>query len=257
MYYDDAWHRVWAPPAAKGACVTGVANGTLIDLKQGIDVSPNSVNSGGINPANLVRDPFNGCAPVYPHNMMRVNTIFERVRSAHGTTAYSEKRPSYDFLNGPSGTGVQDLYTPEIACYPFTPPATCNNALLSISATEAFDELRVQSVLHEIDCKDHTGTKSADVPTLFGMNFQSVNAAKKESLLPVVGGDSDDLSTPNADLAGALAYVDGAIGRFVAEPAAKGLTNTTAIIITAKLGETSLDPSNCNLPAWRIRYVES
>ena len=40
MYYDDAWHRVWAPPPAKGACVTGVANGTLIDLKQGIDVSP-------------------------------------------------------------------------------------------------------------------------------------------------------------------------------------------------------------------------
>jgi arylsulfatase A-like enzyme len=81
------------------------------------------------------------------------------------------------------------------------------------------------------------------------MNFQSVNAAKKDSLLPVVGGYLDDLSTPNADLAGALTYVDGAIGRFVTELAAKGLTNTTAIIITAKHGETSLDPSK--------RFVES
>src|SRR5262245_38106338 len=114
MYYDDAWHRVWAPPPAKGACVPGVAAGTLIDLKQGIDFLTTSINSGGINPANLPRDPFNGCAPVYPHNMIRVNTIFEVIRGAGLYTAYSEKRPAYDFLNGPSGTGVQDLYVPEI-----------------------------------------------------------------------------------------------------------------------------------------------
>jgi arylsulfatase A-like enzyme len=81
------------------------------------------------------------------------------------------------------------------------------------------------------------------------MNFQVVNAAKKDSLLAVVGGYADDYSTPNADLAGAIAYVDGAIGRMVAEIAARGLTDTTAIIITAKHGETSLDPSK--------RFVES
>src|SRR5207249_7793239 len=164
-------------------------------------------------------------------------------------TAYSEKRPSYAFLHGPSGAGVDDLYTPEIACFPFTPPATCTNALLSIQNTKDFDELRVKSVLNEIDGKDHTGAQVAETPALFGMNFQSVNAAKKDSLLPMVGGYADDYSTPNADLAGALAYVDGAIGRMVSELAAQGLTDTTAIIITAKHGETSLDPSK--------RFVES
>ena len=144
---------------------------------------------------------------------------------------------------------MDDLYTPEIACFPFTPPSSCTNALLSISTTQAFDELRVQSILSEIDGKDHTGTKKVGTPALFGMNFQVVNAAKKDSLLPVIGGYADDYSTPNTDLAGAITYVDGAIGRMVAELAAQRLTDSTAIIITAKHGETSLDPSK--------RFVES
>ena len=245
MYYDDAYHRGWFPPGS--GCVG--APGTVIDLKQGINLGLDG--STGVDPAKLPMRLVNGvCTPVFPHDMIRVNTVFEVIRTVgHRRTAYSEKRPSYDFLNGPSGKGIDDLYTPEIACYPFTPPATCNNALLKLADTMAFDELRVKSVLNEIDGKDHTGTVSVGTPAIFGMNFQSVNAAKKDSLLPAGGGYADDLGTPNADLANALAYVDGAIGRIVAELAAQGLTNTTALIITAKHGETSLDPSK--------RFVES
>jgi len=243
MYYDDAYNRAWFPP---GSNCTG-APGTVIDLKQGYNLGLDGLS--GLDPKKLPQRIVNGvCVPVFPHDMIRVNTVFEVVR-ARGRTAYSEKRPSYDFLNGPSGTGVQDLYTPEIACYPFTLPATCNNALLKLSDTEAFDELRVKSVLNEIDGKDHTGTTFVGTPMLFGMNFQSVNAAKKDSLLPIVGGYADDLGTPNADLANALSYIDGAIGRMVSELAAQNLTDTTAIIIMAKHGETSLDPSK--------RFVES
>ena len=246
MYYDDAYNRAWFAPT--NLTCTG-APGVVIDLKQGINAAPLD-GSGGVDPAKMPRRLVNGvCAPVLPHDMMRLNTVFEVVRSVGGRTAYSEKRPSYDFLNGPSGRGVQDLYTPEIACFPFTPPSGCNNALLSIATTEAFDELRVKSVLNEIDGKDHSGKFAVGTPMLFGMNFQAVNAAKKDSLLPIVGGYADDLSTPNADLHNALQYVDGAIGRMVTELAAQGLTDTTAIIITAKHGETSLDPSK--------RFVES
>jgi hypothetical protein len=247
MYYDDAYNRAWFAPT--NLTCTPPA-GAVIDLKQGINGAPID-GSGGVDPNKVPRQLLNGvCTPVLPHNMMRLNTVFEVVRSVGGRTAYSEKRPSYDFLNGPSGTGVQDLYTPEIACFPFNPlTGVCTNALLSIANTQAFDELRVKSVLNEIDGKDHTGTLTVGTPMLFGMNFQVVNAAKKDSLLPVVGGYSDDLSTPNADLNGALQYVDGAIGRMVSELAAQGLTNTTAIIITAKHGETSLDPSK--------RFVDS
>src|SRR5215471_7979033 len=226
MYYDDAWHRVWAPPPAKGACVTGVANGTLIDLKQGIDVSPNSVNSGGINPANLPRDPFNGCAPVYPHNMIRVNTIFEVIHGAGLYTAYSEKRPSYDFLNGPSGTGVQDLYVPEI-----------NGVnLLVPSQIETFDNLRVTSILSEIRGLKSDGVTPAPTPNLFGMNFQAVNSVKKAS--PTSGYDA--LGNFDANLRHELAFIDGAIGSMLSAISLQGIANSTAVIITAKHGESPL-----------------
>jgi hypothetical protein len=142
---------------------------------------------------------------------------------------------------------VTDLFTPEINCQPHytTPPpaapvGTCVNALLSLMDTEAFDDLRVQSVINEIDGKDHTGKSIVGVPVLFGMNFQALNAAKKDSL---GGGYADDLGTPNSALADALAHTDASIGRMVTELANQGLTSTTAIIITAKHGESSLDPS--------------
>jgi arylsulfatase A-like enzyme len=72
------------------------------------------------------------------------------------------------------------------------------------------------------------------------MNFQALNAAKKDSL---GGGYADDLGTPNAALADALAHTDASIGRMVTELNNQGLYSTTAIIITAKHGESSLDPS--------------
>jgi hypothetical protein len=243
MYYDDAYNRAWFAPAD---LTCSKAPGTVIDLKFAINLNPDG--TGGVDPSKMPRQIVNGiCTPVLPHNMMRLNTVFEVVRSTLGPTAYSEKRPSYDFLNGPSGTGVTDLYTPEINCQPhytLPPPApptgTCANALLSLIDTEAFDDLRLQSVINEIDGKDHTGTTSVGVPVLFGMNFQALNAAKKDS---VGGGYADDLGTPNAALADALAHTDASIGRMVTELANQGLTSTTAIIITAKHGESSLDPS--------------
>ena len=243
MYYDDAYNRSWFAPT--NLTCTGTP-GAMIDLKFAINLNPDG--TGGVDPAKMPRQLVNGvCTPVLPHNMMRLNTVFEIVRYTLGRTAYSEKRPAYEFLNGPSGTGVTDLYTPEINCQPhytLPPPAaptgTCANALLSLIDTEAFDDLRVQSVINEIDGKDHTGTTNVGVPVLFGMNFQALNAAKKDSL---GGGYADDLGTPNAALADALAHTDASIGRMVTELSNQGLTLTTAIIITAKHGESSLDPS--------------
>jgi hypothetical protein len=222
MYYDDAWHRVWFPP--KSACST---HGTPIDLKQGIDFNGNALDAGGgINPANLplMLDASNNCVPVYPHQMIRVNTIFEVISGAGMYTAYSEKRPSYDFLNGPSGVGVQDLYTPEINFYNLLVPAQI----------EMFDDLRVKSVLNEINELNHEGTAVAPLPALFGMNFQAVNSAKKSSM---TSGYADSAGTPDATLLGALSYVDNRIGRMLsAFP--PGQLKKTAIVITAKHGES-------------------
>lgn len=38
------------------------------------------------------------------------------IKAAGLRTAYAEKHPSYEVLHGPSGAGVDDLYTPEISC---------------------------------------------------------------------------------------------------------------------------------------------
>jgi len=231
LYYDDAYNRKLSP--AGSACA---AVGAIIDLKEGIDINPGALDGGGgIDPKKVPLDPAKGCAPVFPHNLIRVNTVFEVAKAEGLHTAYSEKRPSYDFLNGPSGKGVDDLYTPEIA---FNNP-TANATLKDIAKTEAFDELRVVSVLNEIDGKDHTGTKAAPVPAIFGMNFQVVNAAKKSTAAYL-----DSFSNPTAALTGALNYIDGALGRMVAELKAKHLDSSTAIIVTAKHGETALDPAH-------------
>ena len=227
MYYDDAYHRGWSP---KGSTCTTV--GTVIDLKEGIDLNPHALDGGGgIDPAQLPRNPANGCLPVYPHNMLRVNTVFEVVRAAGMYTAYSEKRPSYDFLNGPSGKGVQDLYTPEIA---FDNPAA-NDTLKNVTKTIAFDQLRVNSVLNEINELNHDATAEAPKPALFGMNFQAVNSAKKSS---PTSGYADALGNPDATLQTALAYVDSSLNSILSAMRDQGLTNKTVIIITAKHGES-------------------
>jgi hypothetical protein len=227
IYYDDAYHRGFSPAGSNCSTV-----GTAIDLKEGIDINPAAADGGGgIDPNKLPRDPAKNCAPVYPHNLLRVNTIFEVIRgSKGGYTAYSEKRPSYDILNGPSGTGVIDLYTPEIAF---------NATITDLTKTKNFDELRVVSILNEIAGKDHTGLQSAPVPTIFGMNFQSVNAAKKIS---ATSGYTDHIGTPDVLLSDALNYTDQALQRMGDALKSAGLFDSTAVVITAKHGETPLDP---------------
>ena len=51
---------------------------------------------------------------MFPHNAIKTNTIFEVVKASGGRTAWADKHPAYDLVNGPSGKGVDDLYTPEI-----------------------------------------------------------------------------------------------------------------------------------------------
>jgi hypothetical protein len=226
IYYDDAYNRKLSPPGSACAKI-----GTVIDLKEGIDRDPAALDAGGgLDPAKLPLDPSKGCTPVFPHDMLRVNTIFEVIKAAHLHTAYSEKRPSYDILHGPSGKGVDDLYTPEIAF---------DNTLKSLAKGKTFDDLRVTSILNEIDGKDHTGKADAPVPAIFGMNFQCINIAKKVA----PGAYTDSFSTPTTSLLGALNYIDESIGKMIDELEVKHLTRSTAIVITAKHGETAVDPA--------------
>jgi hypothetical protein len=232
MWYDDAYNRAWFAPT--NTTCTGTP-GTTFSLKGDIDVNPlpttPTATNQSVDPTKVPRQLVNGvCTPVLPHNMIRVNTVFEVIRSVNGLTAYSDKTPTYDFLNGPSGTGIVDLYTPEIGSV----------ILKDIGMTETFDDFRVTSILNEIGGFDHSGTNQVGVPMLFGMNFQAINAGKKDSL---GGGYADDFGTPNSSLQGALLHTDASIGQMLTALQQQGLTNTTAIILTAKHGESALDPS--------------
>jgi hypothetical protein len=111
LYYDDSYDRTLFPPGSncEGKPGTEAAYFETAEFDDSQLFSP-------INPASLphAKDAKGNCNPVLPHEFIRVNTIFEVIRTGGGYTAWSDKHPAYDWTNGPSGEGVDDLYTPEI-----------------------------------------------------------------------------------------------------------------------------------------------
>ena len=51
---------------------------------------------------------------MYPWNFIRTNTLFGVVHAAGGYTAWIDKHPSYSFVGGPGGKGLDDYYSPEV-----------------------------------------------------------------------------------------------------------------------------------------------
>ena len=195
-----------------------------------------------IDPTQLPVDPVT-CKPVYPHQYIKVNTVFEVARAAGLRTAWSDKHPAYEILNGPSGTGIQDLFAPEINSDAPTLGSpidwTKDNAL-----TMQYDSYKVQAVLNEIRGFDHSGSTFVGVPAIFGMNFQTVSTAEK---LPrsdgLTGGYLADGVTPGPLLVRALNYINDQVGSMMAEIRSQGLESSTAIILSAKHGQSPQTPS--------------
>jgi hypothetical protein len=259
FWYDVTWNRRLSPPAqttpygipGSAAACPGV-QGTQIGFDEEIDRDYTKLNGGGgINPKWLPRDPAHGCAPVYPHEYLRVNTIFEVAKSAGLYTAWSDKHPSYEWVNGPSGRGVDDFYAPEInsipvalpgipGCDPLPDPAnaTPTNAWTdSIQNIQCYDTLKVNAILNEIAGRTHDGKSSAPVPAIFGMNFQSVSVGQKLK----GNGYYDVTGTPSVGLESEFDFVDQSLGKMVSELKQRGLWDSTVIIIGAKHGQSPID----------------
>ncbi|MDE3176977.1 MAG: alkaline phosphatase family protein [Pseudomonadota bacterium] len=271
-FYDVSYDRSLSPPAKTTPYgIVGGANlcpgtvGAQIGYDEQLDVDYTKLDAGGgIDPSYLPRDPNNGCAPVYPHSFIRTNTIFEVVKAAGGYTAWMDKHLSYELVKGPSGQGVNDFWAPEINSSPVglnvtrIPSLSCNplpdqTAVAadkaytdSFANVQCYDAYKAQGILNEIDGKDHSGAANTHVPTLFGMNFQAVSVGQKlvEKSTGVHGGYLDGAGTPGAALMGQIQFVDNAIGHMVSELAMRGLTESTAIIITAKHGQSAIDPQS-------------
>jgi hypothetical protein len=259
VWYDDSFNR--ALLSAGTTSCAGVAPGTEVTYFEQLDRDVTSIDAGQglgglpdsilqmtgdpksvIDPAQLPVDPAT-CKPVYPHSYLKVNTIFEVARAAGLRTAWSDKHPAYEILDGPSGQGIQDLFTPEINSAAPTAGAaddwTTNNAL-----TQRYDGYKVQAVLNEIRGFDHSGTQAVGTPAIFGMNFQSVSTAEK---LPTsdgkAGGYLADGVTPGPLLSGSLDFVDAQVGAMLSALQAQHLADSTTVILSAKHGQSPQTPS--------------
>ncbi len=113
LFYDVSYDRTIFDPT-NTTCSGGAGNIMVFD--ESIDLyNAQNVSLNVIDPTKLPRFLDHGaCVPLWPHNAIRSNTIFEVVKAAGGHTAWADKHPAYDWVNGPSGKGVDDLFTPEI-----------------------------------------------------------------------------------------------------------------------------------------------
>jgi arylsulfatase A-like enzyme len=116
----------------------------------------------------------------------------------------------------------------------------------SFQNIQCYDTLKVDAILNWIDGKTHLGAgKLRSVPNIFGMNFQAVSVGQKliEQSNGVTGGYLDAAGTPSAALLNEFQFVDASIAAFVKELKKQGLYDSTLIVITAKHGQSPIDPS--------------
>jgi len=283
IYYDVAYSRDLDAPAqttgnglGAGPCTPyGPPTGTTTEYEEGIDIDQTKVNGGApgaaltdggiasIDTKRLVRDPSKGCAPVFPWEFVRANTIFSVIHAAGGYAAWSDKHPAYSAVAAGLGpSALDDFYGPEINSTVIglprvTTPTGISCASIrdtgsdltawtnSFQSIQCYDTLKVDAILNEIDGKNHLGTKTTKVPTIFGMNFQAVSVGQKliEKSNGVTGGYLDAAGTPGAALLNEFQFVDASIGAFVSELKKQGLFDSTLIVITAKHGQSPIDPS--------------
>ncbi len=283
IYYDVAYARNLDAPAvttgnglAAGPCTPGTApTGTTSEYEEGIDIDQTKLNGGApgaaltdggiasINPKRLIRDPNRGCNPVFPWNFVRTNTIFSVIHQAGGFAAWSDKHPAYSAVAAGLGpAALDDFYGPEINSNVIALPGVTTPTGLSCATVpdtgadltawtnsfqniECYDTLKVDAILNEIQGKNHLGTNKTAVPNIFGMNFQAVSVGQKliEKSNGVTGGYLDAAGTPTAALLGEFKFIDTSIGAFVAQLKSQGLYDSTMIVITAKHGQSPIDPS--------------
>jgi Type I phosphodiesterase / nucleotide pyrophosphatase len=267
FWYDVTWNRALSPPAQTdglgnpgGSCPGQV--GSIMAMDESIDIDLTQLDGGGgLNPAFLRRDPKNGCKTVLPHEYLRVNTIFEVAKAAGLRTAWTDKHPSYEWTNGPSGKGVDDFFGPEInsipvalpfaGCtpVPFQAPTPDDGWTTALANARCYDLIHVQAVLNQIQGFTHDRSKWVGVPAVFGTNFQAVSVGQKLNTDPVTGlpgGYSDVLGTPTAGLGQQLDFIDESLGRMVQELQAQGLYRSTLIIVSAKHGQSPIDRTKHN-----------
>ena len=284
VYYDDSYDRTLFAPAGNPPAPCASGPGAEVNNAEPEDTNLHSIDGGvpasltgpnsavAIDPNHLPGQLVHGvCKPVWPHNFVRANTIFQVIHQHHLRTAWSDKHPAYDIINGNDpdsqpangpGTNVDDFFAPEInsdlsnanvqliaslglhstAPAPVTDP-TCpgpncgSDFTSSIDGIEYYDGIKVAAIINEINGYNHTGTINVGTPAIFGMNFQAVSVGQKLK----IGGYTDAIGTPSANLANAIGFVDRSIGQMLTTLQNRGLAEKTLVIVSAKHGQSPID----------------
>jgi hypothetical protein len=256
LFYDVSYNRGIFDPT-NTTCSGQVGNMQVFD--ESIDkysgTPPVSLNVIDPNALPNHLDENGNCVRLFPHNAMKSNTIFEVVKANGGHTAWADKHPAYDIANGPSGKGVDDLYTPEITNF-----GGFDNTV-SVVCTVENDQKKVVGILNEIKGLRHDGTPGTGTPTVFGMNFQGVSVGQKLSTDNAAGGCADDtmftgkpggykdgLGTPTDVLEYALEQTDAALASMIQGLKVQHIYDSTLFIISAKHGQSPINPTKINKP---------
>jgi arylsulfatase A-like enzyme len=234
----------------------------------GDDTNPGAIMAmtphpqSALNPATFPVDPST-CRPIMPWDYLKVNSIFQVIHDAGLRTAWSDKHSIYTSFNGhgSGGTSIDDFFGPEIDSQAVEPDGvpypTDTDWAHDDAATKQYDGYKVQAVINELNGYDHSGTRKVGVPAILGMNFQTVSVAEKVDSPSTLTENPDGTytegptelagyypgtTTPRPLLASALDYVNSELERMVDTIQHDGLESSTAIIVTAKHGQSPQDP---------------
>ena len=297
VYYDDSYDRTMYTPAAQTPGGTQDCSGPAgaeTQFAENVDAqAPTYSNPNGNRPiigASLDPTQFpylkqNGkCQPVAPNDFLRTNSIFSVAHQAGMWTAWADKHPVYNLEAAGHGTpnSVDDPFNTEInadrippslvdtrgntVTFPLPNPDGTGPYFItdSVGNTQAYDQIKVDGLLNEVDGWNSAHTQRAPMPAIFGMNFQTVSVAQKlvdpiKSCVRTspppstcdpsyVPGGYEPGSTSSApiftpQLTGGIKSVDTAVGSMVNELRNQGVLGSTTIIITAKHGQSPIDPS--------------
>jgi arylsulfatase A-like enzyme len=124
------------------------------------------------------------------------------------------------------------------------------------------DQKKVRAIVNEIHGLTHDGKPGPGVPAVFGMNFQAVSVGEKlekdnsdgsciddtGTLNGQPGGYTDGADAPSAVLNYGLQHTDEALGAMIAALKDQGIYDSTLFIVTAKHGQSPINPLKTNKP---------
>jgi hypothetical protein len=300
VYYDDSYDRTQFAPPAQTASLSQDCSGPAgheAQYFENVDTgAPTFYMANGHRPiigatvdlAQLAYAKQKGkCQPVMPNDFLRTNSIFSVAQQAGMRTAWADKHPVYNAEVAGNGTpnAVDDPFNTEInadvipptlmdtrgnvVTFPLPNPDGTGPYFItdSVGNTEAYDQVKVDAILNQIDGRNSYGTQAAPTPAIYGMNFQTVSVGQKlvDPILSCARSNNGPGCDPNyvpggyasgstsktpvftPQLQGAIHYVDQAVGSMVSELQAKGELASTTTIIAAKHGQSPIDPSTLKL----------